>query len=160
MKKITVFLIIILICGCSGNNESSSPSILTPPYDQGLTGRVEYWEGNFMPVVPEQSPDGIITYVEREICVFEKTSLDDVELAGEGNLCFYNKINTKLITKARSDENGNFKIGLPPGMYSVFVKENGTYYANGFSDDYIWPVTIEENMFSEYDIKITYAACF
>ena len=151
---------IISICGCSDDNDTSFSSAPSSSYNQGITGRVEFWEGDFMPMVPEESQSGIITFVEREICVFEKTTLDDVELAGESSLCFYKKIHTKLITSARSDENGNFKIGLLPGEYSVFVKENGTYYANGFSNDYIWPVTIEENKYSDYDIKITYAAYF
>jgi len=151
---------IISICGCSGDDKSSSLSNPSSSYDQGITGRVEFWEGDFMPLVPEQSQDGIITYVAREICVFEKTTFDDVEYASENNMCFYNKINTKLITKAKSDENGNYSIGLPPGEYSIFVKENDTYYANGTTNEYIWLVTVEENDYSEYDIKITYAAYF
>lgn len=42
---------------------------------------------------------------------------------------------TELVAEAVSDENGFFEIDLEPGIYSVFVDDNGQEYCNRFSVD-------------------------
>lgn len=47
------------------------------------------------------------------------------------NSSFIGEKNTPLIKKTVSDKNGNYKLTLPPGTYSVYVDDNGKETCNG-----------------------------
>lgn len=94
---------------------------------QGVRGEVVRKAGNQMPSpdLPKSAPAGFST----TIYFFEPTHLSAIqELPNTNGL--YAKIPKKLLAKAKSDQNGKFKIKLPPGQYSVFIGKGDLYYAN------------------------------
>jgi len=159
MRTFLVICGIAIMAGCSGDNDSAKPISPAPSIEQGIYGRVEFWEGDFMPVVLPDEPSGTVTPVKRKIFFFEKTTFNDVVQEGYG--AFYSEIKTNLMATAESGTDGRYEISLPPGDYSVFVRENDLYYANGSNGDgYIWMVTVPPDETTEYIIKITHTATF
>lgn len=128
------------------------------PALQGIHGTIEFWEGDFMPIVSPNNPSGTVTAVVRTIYFFEPTGNDDVVRDAYGS--FFVAINSKLIDTVRSDSEGRFAITLPAGLYSLFVKEGDLYYANGSSDQHIQPVRVTAGQLSETRIKIDYLATY
>ncbi|MFN3378833.1 MAG: carboxypeptidase regulatory-like domain-containing protein, partial [Runella zeae] len=74
---------------------------------------------------------------------------------------FYKNIQTKLIKKVKSDKKGNFCVGLAPGYYSVFVKEDKGLYANLFDDAMnLNPIHISQGKWEKQDLEINYQAVY
>jgi hypothetical protein len=122
---------------------------------QGLWGNVWFWEGNFMPPVES----GTITPVVRDVYIYEPTSLDQVDQVGYS--AFYTQIHTQLIAKTESNETGFFQIALSSGEYSVFVKEDTLFYANGFNGDGIIMLhSVSASFVTKVQIDITYKAYY
>lgn len=121
---------------------------------QGLEGHVMFWQGDFMP----PGSTGTITPVEREMCIHEPTRLSDVTQVG--NTPFYSEIRSTLVARRRSDAAGWFRVALPPGVYSMFVREGELFYANGFAGEYIYPVTVARHRWTLVRFDITYLATF
>ncbi len=112
-----------------------------------------------MPGPPKSESSGGITPVIRDVYIYEETTLDDVEEADqEGG--FFLSISTNLVAELKSDNTGFYQQKLPPGKYSIFVKENGLFYADLFSEERIMPVDISENSIVKNQIDITYKAAF
>jgi len=66
-----------------------------------------------------------------------------------------------LIKTAVSDSNRNFKVSLPPGSYSILIKEANGLFANQFDqNNNIQPVIVKETGFSEVTIIINYEAAY
>jgi len=128
--------------------------------DQGILGEVRWVEGNLMPMI------GDSTYaerskgkpVEREIYIYKATRLEDVSSSGD---TFYTSISTDLVGKVRSGKDGTFSIKLSPGTYSLFVKEEKGFFANRFDgNNYINPVTVQANKFTDVQILVNYKAYY
>ena len=65
------------------------------------------------------------------------------------------------IKNGRSNKNGIFKANLSVGKYSIFILEKDGYFANTFDgDNYISPVTIHANKFTEIQILVNYQAYY
>jgi hypothetical protein len=61
----------------------------------------------------------------------------------------------------KSDREGYFEAELPPGMYSIFVRENGYYYATRVDGvGYVFPVNVDEGGTVEVQFDITYKATY
>ena len=142
---------ITLIYNCSKNPVKSNIS-------QGVKGRIEFYEGNFMPSSSDIPLNGEVSYVKRKIFIFEKTHMNDV-IAEEGG--FYTAIKSNLVDTTESDNKGYFAIQLPIGEYSIFVWEKDKYYANR-SDGlgYIFPVNVEKEKITEITFIIDYLAVY
>lgn len=99
------------------------------------------------------------TGVSREIGIFELTNVKNVvEDAKPG---FYKSIQTKKVKSLVSDADGCFAISLPPGRYSMFVKEEEQWYANDFTGDGdIFEVVVLQKQTTEIQFKITHKATF
>jgi hypothetical protein len=123
---------------------------------QGIRGMVVFKRGNFMPG-PRVMPKGQL--VKREIYVYELTKMAQMKATTEG---FYEEVGTKLVKKGRSDAKGRFRIALPPGRYSVLVKEpNKGLYANVFDGDMnAFPVEVKPGRFTTVSLEINYAAVY
>ena len=81
-KILFLFSLSLIIYSCSDN----SVGVIYPPdnsykvtISQGVWGNVWFWEGNFMPTT-DNSSNGKITPVIREIYVYEATRFDSVEI--------------------------------------------------------------------------------
>ena len=85
--------------------------------------------------------------------------MDQVENSDISTL--YSKVNTPLIQKIKTDENGAFQAELKPGKYSLFVREKDGLFANVFDGQgIINPVTVEAGKFTDIVIKVNYKAVF
>lgn len=120
---------------------------------QGIKGEVFWLGGNQMPALGRQSSDpdqGVV----REILFYEATHLKDVDQIADG---LFTNVKTKLIATARSLPDGSFTIRLPPGEYSVFVKETGGLFANLVDrTNTLNPVTVKPKQYAWLTITIDY----
>ncbi|CAN5275823.1 hypothetical protein BH23BAC2_BH23BAC2_10670 [soil metagenome] len=162
MNKLFSLLFILLLLSCSTDSkpESSCYSQADPPrnnqkvtINQGVWGDVWFWSGDFMP-----GGRGKICPVKRKVYVYEWTTSSDVEKIGFTS--FFSAVNTNLVAIAESDNEGFFQTELEPGIYSLFVKEDGIFYSNLLNSNVIFPVNIDVNKVSEVRFDITYKASF
>jgi len=148
----------ILMNGCA---DEDGPGLRPPighecevTITQGIWGEVLFWEGDFMPI----DPSGTVTPVARQIFIYDATHFSMVEIEGGG---FYSQIGTDMVTQAASNENGCFEVELEPGRYSVFVWENGLFYANGGDGQgFIYPVTVSQGATTRISFNIDYMATY
>jgi hypothetical protein len=124
---------------------------------QGIWGNVWLWQGDFMPG-PGRAKRGKVTAVCREVRIYKPTSMNMLEPLGGTN---FTKVRSKLVKKVNSGKNGLFQVSLPPGQYSVFVKEDSTLYANWFDGQGdVLPVTVVRDSVTNFQINLTYGAVF
>jgi hypothetical protein len=146
MKRLVVLLIAFFVSG--------SPAISQKKLKQGIEGKVFWIEGNQMPNPDKKSPQ---EGVQREIFVYELTRLTEATHTNG----FFSTVSTKLVTQTQTGPDGSFKIKLPPGRYSVFVKEPNGLFANLFdSNNLVNPVIVKPNTFSWLTIAIDYQATY
>ena len=62
----------------------------------------------------------------REVHIYQAVNLDNVTRNG----IFFKEINGTLIAKVLTDADGQFKVKLPEGKYSVFTIEKDGLFAN------------------------------
>lgn len=124
----------------------------------GISGRVEIWEGNFMPVIAPGRTGGTITAgANRRVRVHEPVTLNPGGLAQARR----DSVLTELIAETTSDSIGRFFISVPPDTYSVFVEENGGWYYNGWDGNGIQGgIIVLPDSISEITIKITTKATY
>lgn len=122
---------------------------------QGIKGQVFWLSGNQMPG-PGRKPAANLG-ISREIQIFELTTKADVVQHDT----FFADIRTKKVATVVSDNDGRFKVKLPPGRYSVFVKEPQGLFANLFNTaGEINPVTVEAKKFTWLSITVDYEAVY
>ena len=123
----------------------------------GITGRVEVWEGNFMPLIaPERRQNQIKPAVARRVRVYQPVHI-------EGGLADAKRdtIPTPLVAETVTDSSGHFAVSVASGTYSIFAEENGGWYNNGWSEKGIQgEVTVTEGKTTDVVIKITTKATF
>ncbi len=124
---------------------------------KGVWGTVLFWEGDFMPSIGPDMPRGRVCPVSRELYFHTATPSDSVLSERSG---FYKEIYTPLVAVVTSDNEGFYQVDLPPGKYSVFVKEDSLFYADRSDSIHFNPVTIVPNSVQRFDIDITYKATF
>lgn len=121
---------------------------------QGIEGYVQEYTGNFMPMknrnhspsTPQPKPLATTIYI------YQATNLKDVVQINQSPS--YSAINTKFVTAVKSDSTGYFKINLPAGKYSIFIKHNQNFYANSFDEkNNIALVVVNQNIFTKVTIK-------
>lgn len=123
---------------------------------EGIKGKIYRVQGNRMPSPgePRPAPQPFST----TLYIYELTNISQVKKA-DGS--FYSAINTKLVKEVTSDKKGNFKVKLPPGQYSLFVKKDELFYANIFDEkNNIYPITVEKHKFTTLEIKADYGATY
>lgn len=154
MKKYLIYcLVIISSVACNTPQKHSEK--------QGLSGKVVWFEGNLMPTL------GDSTYllrakgkpVQRQIWVYEATTINQVKVSEQATI--FSEVNTPLIRKFETDENGEFQANIKPGKYSLFTLEEDGLFANVFDGQgIINPVTVEVGKFTEIVIKVNYKAVY
>ncbi|GAB3923741.1 hypothetical protein [Larkinella terrae] len=148
LKPVLLLLALSLFTACKTGERNKS--------FQGICGTVIFKSGNHMPGPDRPQPKG--QPVVRDVLIYELTKIDQTEATDDG---FYSKIKTRLVKQVKSGKDGQFCVSLPPGNYSVFVREEKGLYAN-LSDgqNNIFPVTVEKNRRSTISFDISYQAVF
>jgi len=122
---------------------------------QGIRGEVYWLNGNQMPGPGRSVAPGL--GIKREIHIYEVATRDETEYQD----VFFSDIKTRHVATVMSDTNGKFKVKLPPGRYSVFVKEPQGLFANLFSTSgEINPVVVEPRKFTWVSITVDYEAAY
>ena len=124
---------------------------------QGIWGNVWLWEGDFMPG-PGGGNRGRVTAVRREVRIYEPTS---VEALTPSTGTDFTKVKSRLLKKVRSLNNGFYQVSLPPGRYSIFVKEGSSLYANWFDGQgFVFPVTVAKDSVTKFQVNLTSGATY
>jgi hypothetical protein len=118
----------------------------------GMAGTLIQREGNCMPVIEE----GACRFfpVLRTIQFYDFTTQNDVE----GNGPAYDAVKTQLRGEIVTDNDGFYQLALDTGTYSVFIYENGKYYANSYSRGGIYPIDVKTDSVSQNILVLDYAA--
>lgn len=130
-------------------------SYITHAQKQGVQGQVFWLSGNLMPgpgkgASPQQ---GIV----REVFIYNAANQKD-NPSEDG---FFKEINSTFVQKTTSAPDGSFKVKLPPGRYSVFVKEEKGLFANLFSSDgCINCITVRPKKYAWVTITVDYEAAY
>ncbi|MFI5154565.1 MAG: hypothetical protein ACHQEM_00175 [Chitinophagales bacterium] len=125
--------------------------------NQGIEGHVYRISGNQMPSpgIKPAKPVGIST----TLYIYELTNLN--QTVKQDHSPFYSSIQTKLIKHVESGKDGYFKVNLPAGRYSIFVKKDSLFFANLFDgNNNISPVTVIPNSITKIDIRVDYDASY
>lgn len=160
MKWSIVILIgVFFVIGCQNDKDLDCFESIQPKRNtdlvsikQGIWGDIWYWEGDFMPFCPS----GTISPIQKTIYVFEAANRLEVERDDRGG--FYLAISTELIDSVHSDENGFFQIELDTGGYSLFIKEEGKYYATMSNSIGISGVIVKKGEVSDFLFNITHSS--
>lgn len=135
---------------------------LTIPYEeavsqrQGVQGEVLWFSGNLIPG-PNRESSAPGSGVQRELFFYKVLTLEEVGHTGP----FFPDLKGELVATVTSRPNGHFKVKLPPGSYSVFVKEKNGLFANLFdASGQINPVTVKEKQFAWLIVTVDYEAAY
>lgn len=110
---------------------SNTPNaMLTPNQSQGISGFVVRLQGNQMPKVGSSRPRTEPEPISTDVWIFSgripsKGPRWPVAEARHPN----------LVGRVRSDVQGKFFVGLPPGEYTLFAQYNSYLYLNSFLGD-------------------------
>ena len=154
-------LLVAAIAGASGRKDApkkeDAPPAETTETRPGISGRVEIWEGNFMPMIePAQRSGQITPGAGRTV-----RAHSPVVVTGGLAPSKRDSVATPLIAEAVCDSLGGFFLAVPPGKYSVFVEDGGGWYFNGFDGDGVQGAcTVDSGAVSEILIEITTKATF
>ena len=161
ISKYFILILFLFILNCDSSTDNC-PRIEYPPdtyqqitISQGIWGNVWFWEGDFQPICIQ----GKITPVAREVCIYKGTPIDSV-IRFQNSFTFFTEIKTTLVKVTRSNSTGFFEAELPPGAYSLFIKEDSLFYANGGDNQYILPAYVSGDSLTKVQIDITYKAVF
>jgi hypothetical protein len=163
VKHWPVILLSCLVCAATlpamGHKEAreKKSQISTIEITQGVRGRVEIWEGDFMPMTDPHGARGkILPGAGRRVRVYVSLRAADGNFSAK-----LDSVTSSLIAETTCDSLGHFEIALPPGKYSIFAEEKGGWYFNGWSGDGVQgAVTVDAQKVSEILIKITNKATF
>ena len=154
MKYTRIFLFAMLsflmsFCGVQKSNPSS--------IKQGVSGRVLWMEGNFMPS-PDRPNRSQGTPAKRTVYIYQLTKLSEV--SGESPL--FAAVRSTLVAKVKTDKQGYFSCQLSPGKYSIFTREEeDKFFANLFDGDgNIAPFAVKADEVTKYDVSVNYKAAF
>jgi hypothetical protein len=126
---------------------------------EGICGTVVEKRGNHMPGPGSPRPNAGGSPVVREVLVFPLLNMSQVE-AGENG--FINSVrDAKPVKTVMSGKDGKFCVNVPPGRYSVLVREPKGLYANlSDSQNNINPVQVEKGKKAKATVEITHEAVF
>jgi len=153
LTAVLLLLSILTLAACHDADRMLGPPA-GPVVTQGVAGLVLFWEGNHQP----GNVTGTKLPAVRELLVYELTNLADVTSAGPA---FYSAISTRLVASTFSGADGRFALQLPVGRFSLFVREQSMFYANGWgSQGVIYPIDVAADTVTEVQFDITYLAYF
>ena len=101
----------------------------------------------------------ISRWFKTTLYIYELTNLSQV--IKQGQSAFYTAVNSKLVTRVETQDDGTFTVLLPEGKYSLFVKKGELFYANIYDGEAnIAPVTVQKGKMTIADTKVDYDAVY
>ncbi|MFT4062086.1 MAG: hypothetical protein QM642_06990 [Edaphocola sp.] len=166
MKKLLLIVCWVLpFMGCHKNNGTNgstcdivatrAKNALKVSIDKGIWGTVSSIEGNCMPIV---NPE-VCTHcpVRRTIRIYQYALAENATPVSPG---WYKSIGAALVAEVRTDAEGFYEVGLPPGKYSVVILEAGFLHVVSMDGTGgLNPVTVQNGAHNE-DLVMTYKAVF
>ncbi|HEY0135831.1 MAG TPA: hypothetical protein VGB85_17220 [Nannocystis sp.] len=141
---------------CSTGGPGPAPGPPQPKITEGIAGVICFWEGNFMSTL-EPDERGTVKPVPRTIEIHAPTRSAD-GVGGDG-ATFWGSVSTPLIATANSGDDGWFEVAVPPGTYSLLVRESGRLYANSFNGEgIIAPIEVTAGKVARTQFDINYRA--
>lgn len=124
-------------------------------FKQGIEGKLIWVEGNQMPGPKRQPVEQ--KGVSREVYVYPVLTMADVKMEG----VFVSEVNKPVYKKLQSDSSGKFIINLPPGVYSILIKEDAGLFVNSFDvKQQLNPITVNSGQVTRVEIIINYNAAY
>ncbi len=145
-------LIVVFLCelfflaSCATGNKLS----------QVVDGTVIWLEGDRMPGISKPvRPDRPL---KATIYIYSLTNVKDADvIAGY----FYRNLKTRLIRKVTCNSSGHFTVKLPPGRYSIFIREKNGLFANDLDGEgNVNPVDVIKGKKTELAIRVDYKAVY
>jgi len=142
------------------NNATGSPETITnfpgrpirnpSVIDSTLSGRVEKWVGNFQPSRKESNINNQKKPLKTKIYVFK----GKLKSNGNPELALSQEITNKVFAILDSNSNGDFRVQLPPGEYTIFAEISGKLYRNSFDGEGYFSTTQIEDGKSTQELII------
>lgn len=124
--------------------------------NEGIEGYIYKVSGNQMPMKGKPikaKGKGMVS----EIWIYKATTLQQVQ----GRMPLFNRINTLLAIKVKSDSTGYYQATLPAGVYSVFVKEgNQLFAAETDGQGILNPAVVTAGKITSRNITLTTGALY
>lgn len=150
------FLFASLSLWAMGNREAPPPA-KTLAVEQGVAGKVEIWEGNFMPMIGGNRSGKITPAAGRRVRIHEPFNAIETGTT----TAIRDTIPTPLIAEGYTDTTGQFLISLEVGTYSIFVEDNNGWYFNGWDGEGFQGLfQVDSGRVTTMDIRITKKAVF
>jgi hypothetical protein len=178
-------VIALVVIGCGADRAPANPSPVTTPspsssssssasaaLPQGVRGRVIKKTGNFMPgsVGGPPSSGGAVKKAGAPDTTRRTGPLEVPVHVFRGAVAVKTTLDPKdpaLVTSVRSDANGEYRVALPPGTYTVVAEIDGKLYLNSFGagaaagDAGRWStVDVAPNAWADWTIEDTSGATF
>ncbi|MCS6820741.1 MAG: carboxypeptidase regulatory-like domain-containing protein [Microscillaceae bacterium] len=124
---------------------------------QGISGRVWWREGDFMPTIGD-AVTGKNKPVARTLNIYRLVKESQTTKQDR----FYTRIDAELVKTVKSNEYGCFAVELDEGKYSILSVEQGKgLYANSFDGEMnIFPVQVEKGKVTQIEFYIDYMATY
>ena len=140
------------ILGCSSGKSLNSTVV-----SQGFIGQITAVNGNQMPMKGVERP--VAKGIQATVLVYEPTHISQVTRSGTSPV--YTAIGTKLVASVVTDSTGAFTLSLPPGSYSVFIKQGKQFFANLFdSQNNIALFAVEAGKLTPVNLSVSSSASF
>ena len=156
----TLFILSLTFLGCSTTKTQSSATQNQPSTIalQGISGYVLYTTGNQMPMKGAVIHK-LLTPLQCTLVIFEPTNIRNTDPQTPTNI--YTSIHTKQVASVNSDSTGFFKIQLPIGKYSLFIKQGDQFFANMFDQfNNIALFEVLPSKFTEVKLTVNKAAAY
>lgn len=130
--------------------------IMHSPLPSGIEGHIYQASGNLMPMrgrTAKQRNKGL----NCELAIYQATTA----IQTSGHIPLFTQINTRLVASLHTDSTGYYHINLPAGQYSVFIRQNDSYFAAETDDKGILnPVQVTAKQITHRDFTFNLHAVY
>ncbi len=157
MRSALICVFIITVSLLAMGRKEAPRSAEPARQEQGVAGKVEIYEGNFMPMIGTHPSGKVTPAVRRRVRVHEPFN----SLEAGGMTALRDTVPTPLVAETITDSIGEFRMMLPVGKFSIFVEEDSGWYFNVWDGQgFQGLITIDTNEVKEMNIRITTKAVF
>ncbi|MCB9367010.1 MAG: hypothetical protein H6506_02515 [Calditrichaeota bacterium] len=153
-RSVKIMAMLLLAASVMGMGRKEAKNQDPPAPISGVTGRVEIWEGNFMPPIEaERRASQITPGANLRVRLHEPVR----GLPG----AMVDSVASAMVFETMTDDSGDFTIPAQEGTYSLFVEDSEGWYANSWDGAGIQgAVVVEPKKMTEILIKNTRKATF